>query len=148
MLDCDWSAKTKAKFFRLTRIMNDSLDVPLTATIRLHQYANPKGTGVPPADRGMLMPYNVGQITAQGDGNSIFDLSIAEPYFTSSSPYPLPLDIGLPAFSWGVHAGFRYWIDPSVSIDIEPRVSFTSLDESLGGDQSVFDLLIGLSVKL
>jgi hypothetical protein len=47
-----------------------------------------------------------------------------------------------------VHAGFRYWIDPSVSIDIEPRVSFTSLDESLGGDQSVFDLLIGLSVKL
>jgi hypothetical protein len=52
------------------------------------------------------------------------------------------------AFSWGVHAGFRYWIDPSVSIDIEPRVSFTSLDESLGGDQSVFDLLIGLSVKL
>jgi hypothetical protein len=102
MLDCDWSAKTKAKFFRLTRIMNDSLDVPLTATIRLHQYANPKGTGVPPADRGMLMPYNVGQITAPGHGNSIFDLSIAEPYFTSSSPYPLPLDIGLPAFSWGV----------------------------------------------
>jgi hypothetical protein len=103
MLDCDWSAKTQARFFRLTRIMNDSLDVPLTATIRLHQYAQPLKTGVPPADRGMLMPYNVGQITTPGDGNSIFDLSIAEPYFTGSSPYPLPLDIGLPAFSWGVH---------------------------------------------
>jgi hypothetical protein len=102
MLDCDWSAKTQARFFRLTRIMNDSLEVPLTATIRLHQYANPKGTGVPPADRGMLMPYNVGQITAPGDGNSIFDLAVAEPYFTSTKPYPLPLDIGLPAFSWGV----------------------------------------------
>jgi hypothetical protein len=102
MLDCDWSAKTRERFFRLTRIMNDSLDVSLTATIRLHQYAQPFKTGVPPADRGMLMPYNVGQITAPGDGNSIFDLSIAEPYFTRSSPYPLPLDIGLPAFSWGV----------------------------------------------
>lgn len=102
MLDCDWSAKTKDGFFKLTRIMNDSLDVPLTSTIRLHQYAQPAKTGVPPADRGMLMPYNVGQITAPGDGNSIFDLAVADPYFTSGKPYPLPLDIGLPAFSWGV----------------------------------------------
>lgn len=102
MLDCDWSAKTKAKFFRLTRIMNDSLDVPLTATIRLHQYAQPSKTGVPPADRGMLMPYNVGRITAPGGTNSIFDRATAEPYFKNREPYPLPLDIGLPAFSWGV----------------------------------------------
>ncbi|HRP00382.1 MAG TPA: hypothetical protein PLN54_13170, partial [Flavobacteriales bacterium] len=28
LLDCDWSARTKDRFFRLTRIMNDSLDVP------------------------------------------------------------------------------------------------------------------------
>ena len=82
--------------------MNDSLDVPMTATIRLHQYAQPARTGVPPADRGMLMPYNVGQVTAPGDGNSIFDLATAEPYFANARPYPLPLDIGLPAFSWGV----------------------------------------------
>lgn len=102
MLDCDWSAKTKAKFFRLTRLMNDSLDVPLTATIRLHQYAQPSKTGVPPADRGMLMPYNVGRITAPGGTNSIFDRATAEPYFKNREPYPLPLDIGLPAFSWGV----------------------------------------------
>ncbi len=102
MLDCDWSAKTKAKFFRLARIMNDSLEVPLTATIRLHQYAQPSMTGVPPTDRGMLMPYNVGRITAPGGVNSIFDKATAEPYFKNREPYPLPLDIGLPAFSWGV----------------------------------------------
>jgi hypothetical protein len=102
MLDCDWSAKTKDSFFRLTRIMNDSLEVPLTATIRLHQYAQPSRTGVPPADRGMLMPYNVGKVTEPGNTNSIFDLAAAEPYFKTTSPYPLPLDIGLPAFSWGV----------------------------------------------
>lgn len=102
MLDCDWSAKTRKKFFRLAHIMNDSLEVPLTATIRLHQYAQPKKTGVPPVDRGMLMPYNVGKIAAPGSVNSIFDRATAEPYFASSTPYPLPLDIGLPAFSWGV----------------------------------------------
>ncbi|MBX2979101.1 MAG: hypothetical protein KF905_07395 [Flavobacteriales bacterium] len=102
MLDCDWSAKTKDRFFRLTRIMNDSLDVPLTATIRLHQYAQPGKTGVPPADRGMLMPYNVGKITEPGDVNSIFDEATAAPYFNGTKAYPLPLDIGLPAFSWGV----------------------------------------------
>lgn len=102
LLDCDWSAKTKDRFFRLTRIMNDSLDVPLTVTVRLHQYAQPAKTGVPPADRGMLMPYNVGTITDPGDVNSIFDRATAEPYFAQAKPYPLPLDIGLPAFSWGV----------------------------------------------
>ncbi|MEZ4755320.1 MAG: hypothetical protein R2817_00670 [Flavobacteriales bacterium] len=102
LLDCDWSAKTKDRFFRLTRILNDSLDVPVTATIRLHQYARPAKTGVPPADRGMLMPYNVGQVTAPGADNSIFDRATAEPYFVNARPYPLPLDIGLPAFSWGV----------------------------------------------
>lgn len=102
MLDCDWSAKTKAKFFRLARIMNDSLEVPLTATIRLHQYAQPSRTGVPPVDRGMLMPYNVGRIMEPGSVNSIFDRATAEPYFKTRQPYPLPLDIGLPAFSWGV----------------------------------------------
>ncbi|MGV3638589.1 MAG: hypothetical protein ACO1NQ_13195 [Flavobacteriales bacterium] len=102
MLDCDWSPKTKAKFFRLARIMNDSLEVPVTATIRLHQYAQPSRTGVPPVDRGMLMPYNVGRIMEPGSVNSIFDRATAEPYFKTRQPYPLPLDIGLPAFSWGV----------------------------------------------
>lgn len=102
MLDCDWSTKTKAKFFRLTRLMNDSLDVPLTVTVRLHQFAQPTRTGVPPADRGMLMPYNVGRISEPGTVNSIFDHATAEPYFKNTKPYPLPLDIGLPAFSWGV----------------------------------------------
>ncbi|HRP00911.1 MAG TPA: hypothetical protein PLN54_15890, partial [Flavobacteriales bacterium] len=41
-------------------------------------------------------------ITDPGDVNSIFDRATAEPYFAQAKPYPLPLDIGLPAFSWGV----------------------------------------------
>ena len=105
LLDCDWTATTKVRFFRLTRRMNDSLDVPLTATIRLHQYAHPGKTGVPPADRGMLMVYNVGKVNAPGAANSIFNLEEAAPYFRRNKPYPLLLDIALPAFSWG--AQFR-----------------------------------------
>lgn len=52
------------------------------------------------------------------------------------------------ALSWGLHAGVRYWIDPRISFDIEPRLSFTYLDRSLGGDQVIFDLFFGISVKL
>ena len=103
MLDCDWTPTTKSRFFRLTRIMNDSLHVPLIVTIRLHQFAHPGKTGVPPADRGMLMVYNVGQVHVPGSANSIFNKEEAEPYFRRSKPYPLPLDIALPAFSWGAH---------------------------------------------
>ena len=105
LLDCDWTVTTKDRFFSLTKLMNDSLDVPLISTIRLHQYAHPGKTGVPPADRGMLMVYNVGKVNAPGAANSIFNQEEAAPYFRSSKPYPLPLDIALPAFSWG--AQFR-----------------------------------------
>lgn len=101
LLACDWTATTKDRFFRLTRRMNDSLDVPLSSTIRLHQYAHPGKTRVPPADHGMLMVYNVGKENAPGAANSFFNLEEAAPYFRSSKPYPLPLDIALPAFSWG-----------------------------------------------
>lgn len=104
MLDCDWTDRTKDRFFRLTRIINDSLEVPVIATIRLHQYAHPGKTGIPPADRGMLMPYNIGQVDKPGPVNSIFDRDAAKPYFRKGR-YPLPLDIALPAFSWG--AQFR-----------------------------------------
>lgn len=102
MLDCDWTATTKARFFELVRMMNDSLAVPLTVTIRLHQFAAPKKTGVPPADRGMLMVYNVGRLQEATSANSIFEEATAAPYFANAQPYPLPLDIALPAYSWGV----------------------------------------------
>ncbi|MBK8338743.1 MAG: hypothetical protein IPK99_01410 [Flavobacteriales bacterium] len=88
MLDCDWTAKTKARFFRLTRIVNDNLDVPLTATIRLHQYAQPTKTGVPPADRGMLMPYNVGQIARRAMVTPSSTSLLPSP--TSRAPSPIP----------------------------------------------------------
>lgn len=49
--------------------------------------------------------------------------------------------------SLGVHGGLRYWLDPSVSLNVEPRLSFTSLDRARGGDETIFDISFGISFK-
>jgi hypothetical protein len=73
----------------------------LSATIRLHQYKFPDRTGVPPADRGLLMFYNTGDIHDPDEPNSIFQPAAAEKYLHGAPPrYPLPLDVALPVFSW------------------------------------------------
>lgn len=105
LLDCDWTATTRDRFFRLARLLRDNLHVPVTSTIRLHQYANPARTGIPPVDRGLLMPYNIGGVKDPAETHSIFDPEKADVYFRGKEPYPLPLDIALPAFSWA--AQFR-----------------------------------------
>ena len=75
----------------------------LSATIRLHQVKYREKTGVPPVDYGVLMYYNMGRITATG-ANSIYDRSTALRYLGKLRAYPLPLDIALPMFAWGVHS--------------------------------------------
>lgn len=107
-LDCDWTDKTKHKFFQLIEnVKNDlsenkKLKIPLSATIRLHQIKYFKRTGVPPVNRGMLMFYNMGNIDGSNTNNSILDLKIAESYLKKADNYPLPLDIALPIYSWAV----------------------------------------------
>ena len=75
----------------------------LSATIRLHQVKYREETGVPPVDYGVLMYYNMGRITATG-ANSIYDRSTALRYLGKLREYPLPMDIALPMFAWGVHS--------------------------------------------
>ncbi len=137
LLDCDWTATTKDRFFRLTKLMNDSLDVPLISTIRLHQYAHPGKTGVPPADRGMLMVYNVGKVNAPGADNSIFNLEEAAPYFRRSKPYPLPLDIALPAFSWGAQFRKGHFMGILQELQIDEAVRRGLLTGELAGTMQV-----------
>ncbi|HEX2618152.1 MAG TPA: hypothetical protein VHL57_11460, partial [Flavobacteriales bacterium] len=102
-LDCDWSARSKDRYFTLVRMMRDRLKCRISATVRLHQFKDPKGTGVPPADRGMLMLYNVEDVRRSGPRNSIFNADAAEPYFRGAGLYPLPLDVSLPGYAWLVH---------------------------------------------
>ncbi len=106
--DCDWTASTQEKYFAFLQHFKIKLSqsspgpFPLTsATIRLHQLKFFEKTGVPPVDKGMLMCYNMGDLEDWQTENSIFDLKIAEQYLPEKK-YPLPLDIALPLFRWGV----------------------------------------------
>jgi hypothetical protein len=101
--DCDWTARSKENYFAFLRLMRTRLNRRLSATVRLHQFKDPEGTGVPPVDRGMLMLYNVEDVKTYGPRNSIFNEEAAKPYLSGADHYPLPLDVALPAYSWLVH---------------------------------------------
>lgn len=105
LLDCDWTASTRAAFFQLIRKIRARRPAGtlLSVTIRLHQYKFPDRTGVPPADRGMLMFYNTGDVDEESPRNTIFHPADAQRYLSGApAHYPLPLDLALPLFSWGL----------------------------------------------
>lgn len=105
-IDCDWTETTQAKYFNLLKIIKSNLkneNKLLSATIRLHQVKYKNFTGIPPVDRGMLMYYNMGKISDAPDGNSVYNAEDAAKYISSLDEYPLPLDVALPAYSWGIH---------------------------------------------
>lgn len=104
-LDSDWTLQTRDKYFALLSHIRSRLavrNIRLSATIRLHQIKYRSLTGVPPVDRGMLMFYNLSPVNKDGTENSILDLDIGKQYTESLNSYPLPLDVALPIFSWGV----------------------------------------------
>ncbi len=103
--DCDWSESTRVAYFSFLELINTKLseeNVQLSATIRLHQIKFFERTGVPPVTRGMLMFYNTGELRNFETENSILDLKTAEKYLVNFDKYPLPLDLALPLFRWGV----------------------------------------------
>lgn len=103
-IDCDWSEKTRDSFFAMLTAMRKHLpaDWQLSVTLRLYQFRYPGKAGVPPADRVALMVYNMGNLRQAGEHNSIIDAKIAAQYLDGVQPYPLPMDLALPLFSWGV----------------------------------------------
>ena len=103
-IDCDWTTSTREKYFALlSHLRHDYSDQVLwSATIRLHQVKYKRTTGVPPVDRGMLMFYNMGVLSAQSQKNSIYDYQNAANYIEYAKGYPLPFDVALPVFSWSI----------------------------------------------
>ena len=99
--DCDWTETTRKEYFLFLSAYRSLSKQIITATIRLHQVKYPAKTGIPPVDKGVLMFYNMGEIDA-GKGNSIYDKNIAARYTPAIKTYPLPLDIALPIFAWGL----------------------------------------------
>jgi hypothetical protein len=77
-------------------------NVQLSATLRLHQVKYRIKTGLPPVNRCALMFYNMGRVDTADENMSILDLGQAEKYTAAIKNYPLPLDVALPVFSWGL----------------------------------------------
>ncbi|PKQ69671.1 hypothetical protein [Raineya orbicola] len=104
-IDCDWSEKSKENFFLLCKTLKKickDQKLSFSVTIRLHQYKYFSQTGVPDADEGILMLYNIGDIEGKNTENSILDLSLIDKYLQDTETYPLPLKIALPVFQWAV----------------------------------------------
>ena len=97
-IDCDWSTSTRQTYFALLGRLREAAHqagLRLSTTIRLHQLAdNP-----PPADHGVLMMYNTGDVRVK-DKNPILSLNDIEPYLPHLSGYSLPLSTAYPAFQW------------------------------------------------
>jgi len=103
-IDCDWTLKTRDIYFYFLKKFNDCLDIHtiLSATIRLHQVKYSERTGIPPVDRGSLMFYNMSNLKEYQTKNSILNFEVGKKYLNKMSSYPLPLDIVLPVYSWGI----------------------------------------------
>ena len=129
--DCDWTEKTKDEFFLFLNHYRKISGQKLSATIRLHQVKYSQRTGVPPVDEGVLMFYNMGAISAS-DVNSIYEERNALKYISSLKHYPLPLDIALPIFSWGIgtrNGKVQYLLNKMYVKDFEKDTNFVRLTD-------------------
>jgi hypothetical protein len=103
--DCDWTESTREKYFtflQFAQTQNWTAQLIISATIRLHQIKYFTQTGVPPVSKGLLMCYNMGSPTNIETDNSIINTEQIGQYIQTLESYPLPLDVALPLFSWGV----------------------------------------------
>lgn len=116
-LDCDWTDSSRAAFFAMVKQLKELSGLPLSATIRLHQVKYRERTGVPPVERGMLMFYNMGKLSAEPGARAIFDSESASRYVSRVREYPLPLDVALPIWSWTVQARGGKVVDVLQSTD-------------------------------
>lgn len=108
-LDCDWTLSSRNLYFTLIKaVKNKALKtrkapVNITCTLRLHQFKYPDKAGIPPADRVVLMIYNLNNPGSRAGQNSIFFKPLAEKYISKRNVnYPIPMDAAIPLFSWGV----------------------------------------------
>lgn len=100
-VDCDWTMTTRQAFFafleRLRALCHDR-GMKLSVTIRLHQLSQP----APPADRGVLMMYNTGDVTKLDVRKPILDIKDVMPYVRYLRGYAMPLSTAYPLFTWRV----------------------------------------------
>ncbi len=100
-VDCDWTARTQVPYFVFLKAVQARLGQrQLTCTIRLHQYRDTKGQGLPPVNRATLMAYNVGDLNQWTTSNSIIDTAILKTYLAGGATYPIALDLAVAVYDW------------------------------------------------
>jgi len=136
-LDCDWTETTRCKYFNILKHLKQLCKenkVEITATIRLHQVKYFDRTGVPPVNRGMLMFYNMSDVSDIRTINSIYDEDVAKRYLVNFDKYPLDLDVVLPAFSWACwfrNGKIKNLINDIKPNDLEKNQSFAKEDKNI-----------------
>lgn len=102
-IDCDWTKNNKELYFELLNKLKQQTYFKgklLSVTIRLHQVKYLAAAGIPPADKGLLMVYNIDNLRNVKVENSILNTQSAKSYLEKVGAYPLPLDVALPIFQW------------------------------------------------
>lgn len=100
-IDCDWTITTRRTYFGFLSALRDLAHkqrLQLSTTIRFHQLTQP----VPPADRGVLMAYNTGDVRDINNRYPILNIADVKPYLHNLATYQLPLSTAYPIFSWRV----------------------------------------------
>jgi hypothetical protein len=145
LIDCDWTAGTRDKFFYfIDCLKKDISDKNITVTLRLWQYKRQKPEDIPPVNRCLLMCYNMQTANDFNVQNSIASLSELKKY-VSSEPYPLPLDIALPVFNWGVLFRNEKFVGLLGNVNTKEYEDNLLEYESMGGGRyrSLIDKVIG-----
>lgn len=104
-IDADWSRRTRDTYFLFLRQLRSraaATGMKVSVTLRLHQIKYRDRSGIPPVDRCMVMLYNTGDLDDPKEQNSILAIEDLRAYLDGMRPYPLPLDVALPLFQWGV----------------------------------------------
>ncbi|MCU0430001.1 MAG: hypothetical protein MUF42_08510 [Cytophagaceae bacterium] len=101
-IDCDWTVRTRDRYFWFLSCVRLQLPKQLSVTIRLHQLKQKTNIGIPPVGHGVLMCYNMQLPSNLQTPNSIYQLSILKSYGAYIDQYPLDLDIAFPLYSWAV----------------------------------------------
>lgn len=121
-IDCDWTQSTREAYFTFLQSLKKESGMKVTCTLRLHQVKDKDQTGVPPADKTYLMCYATASPKDVNTQNSILDMELLKSYTKNINTYPLPLDIALPLYSWGVVTNHRGEVRLINNVDITGMV--------------------------
>ena len=132
-IDCDWTPRTRQAYFRFLSALASQSQRRISCTLRLHQIRDHKQTGVPPVGYGCLMCYATSSPQEGMTRNSILDMALLKGYTQNINDYPLPFDVILPIYSWGVvtnHLGKVKLVNGLTEADLQTPM-FEKIGENL-----------------